>query len=94
MLGFGILSAAALVTGLAQSAGVLLAGRAVMGLGAALIAPAALSLVMSLFAANPAELGKAFGFWGASAAAGGTAGVFLGGVITQWLRWISSARSR
>ncbi|MFP3380479.1 MFS transporter, partial [Bacillus sp. SIMBA_069] len=33
------------------------------------------------------ELGKAFGFWGASAAAGGTAGVFLGGVITEWLSW-------
>ncbi len=87
MLGFGILGAAALVTGLAQSAALLLAGRAVMGLGAALIAPAALSLVMGLFAANPPELGKALGFWGASAAAGGTAGVFLGGVITQWLSW-------
>ena len=36
---------------------------------------------------NPAELGKAFGFWGAAAAAGGSAGVFLGGVITQWLSW-------
>ncbi|MGI8691264.1 MAG: MFS transporter [Thermomicrobiales bacterium] len=87
MLGFGILSAAALVTGLAQSSGILFAGRAVMGLGAALIAPAALSLVIGLFAANPPEMGKALGFWGASAAAGGTAGVFLGGVITQWLSW-------
>ncbi len=87
MLGFGILSVAALVTGLAQSSGVLLAGRAVMGLGAALIAPAALSLVIGLFATNPVEMGKALGFWGASAAAGGTAGVFLSGVITQWLSW-------
>jgi MFS family permease len=36
---------------------------------------------------DPKELGKALGFWGASAAAGGSAGVFLGGVITEWLSW-------
>jgi MFS family permease len=42
---------------------------------------------MILFNGNPKELGKALGFWGASAAAGGTAGVFLGGVITEWLSW-------
>ena len=42
---------------------------------------------MRLFGHNGAELGKAFGFWGAAAAAGGTAGVFLGGVITEWLSW-------
>lgn len=42
---------------------------------------------MRLFAHNGVELGKAFGFWGAAAAAGGTAGVFFGGVITEWLNW-------
>lgn len=65
----------------------LLTGRALQGVGAALIAPAALSILMRLFGAQPSELGRAFGFWGASAAAGGTAGVFLGGVITEWMSW-------
>ncbi|MGI9089680.1 MAG: MFS transporter [Gemmatimonadaceae bacterium] len=87
MLGFLTLTVASLVAGLAPSQGVLIAGRALQGLGAALIAPAALTIVMSLFATRPPELGKALGFWGAAAAAGGTAGVFLGGVITQWLSW-------
>ena len=86
-LGFGVLTAASLVAGLATSGATLLIARAVQGAGAALIAPAALSMVMGLFAARPAELRKALGFWGASAAAGGTAGVFLGGVITEWLSW-------
>ena len=87
MAGFGILTVSSLVAGFAQSPEVLFAGRGLMGVGAALIAPASLSLVMSLFGGNPKELGKAFAFFGASAPAGGTAGVFLGGVITEWLTW-------
>ncbi|MBE0609349.1 MAG: MFS transporter [Dehalococcoidia bacterium] len=87
MTGFAILTVSALVAGLAPSPEMLFAGRALMGVGAALIAPASLSLVMSLFGGNPRELGKAFAFFGASAPAGGTAGVFLGGVITEWLTW-------
>jgi EmrB/QacA subfamily drug resistance transporter len=86
-VGFVILTAASLIAGLATSAPTLLIARAIQGAGAALIAPAALSMVMGLFAARPPELRKALGFWGASAAAGGTAGVFLGGVITEWLSW-------
>jgi EmrB/QacA subfamily drug resistance transporter len=85
--GFVVLTASSLVAGLAMSTTTLLIARALQGTGAALIAPAALSMVMSLFAARPPELRKALGFWGASAAAGGTAGVFLGGVITEWLSW-------
>ncbi|GGO37419.1 MFS transporter [Gemmobacter aquaticus] len=85
--GFGILTAASAVAGLAGSPDVLLSGRALQGVGAALIAPAALTILMRLFGGQPAELRKAFGFWGASAAAGGTAGVFLGGVITEWMSW-------
>jgi MFS family permease len=85
--GFAVLTAASLVAGVATSAPVLLIARAIQGAGAALIAPAALSMVMALFAARPPELRRALGFWGASAAAGGTAGVFLGGVITEWLSW-------
>ncbi len=85
--GFAILTAASAVAGLAESQTVLLVGRAIQGVSAALIAPAALTILMRLFGGQPAELGKAFGFWGASAAAGGTAGVFLGGVITEWMSW-------
>lgn len=84
--GFALLSLASLLAGLAWSPEVLNAGRALQGLGSAFIAPAALTLVMSMFT-DPAELNKALGFWGASAAAGGSAGVFLGGVITEWLSW-------
>jgi EmrB/QacA subfamily drug resistance transporter len=87
VLGFAILTAASLVAGMATSKEVLLAGRALQGVGAALIAPTALAILMRLFGHNGAELRKAFGFWGAAAAAGGTAGVFLGGVITEWLSW-------
>lgn len=87
MLGFAILTGASLLAGLAESQAVLIAGRALQGVGAALIAPSALTIIMRLFSHSGAELGKAFGFWGASAAAGGTAGVFLGGVITEWMSW-------
>lgn len=87
MLGFIILSLASLLAGLAWSEESMNIGRALQGFGSALIAPAALTIIMQLFVANPKELNKAFGFWGASAAAGGTAGVFLGGVITEWLSW-------
>ena len=86
MWGFTILSAASLLTGVAWSEAALNTGRAFQGLGSALIAPAALTLLLSKFT-DPKELNKAFGFWGASAAAGGSAGVFLGGAITQWLSW-------
>ena len=85
--GFAILGGASLLTGLAPSEGVLLAGRALQGVGSALIAPAALTLLMTLFAHDPRELTKAFALYGAAAPAGGTAGVFLGGVLTSALDW-------
>ncbi|PMQ14735.1 MFS transporter [Janthinobacterium sp. AD80] len=85
--GFAILTAASLLAGLAHSQDMLLAGRALQGVGAALIAPSALAIIMRLFGHDGAELGKAFGLWGAAAAAGGSAGVFLGGVITEWMTW-------
>jgi len=84
--GFVLLTASSLLAGLAWSDGVLVAGRAFQGLGAALIAPSAMAIVLGLFT-TPAELGKAMAIWGASAPAGGTAGVFLGGVITEWISW-------
>ena len=64
-----------------------LAGRAVQGAGAALIAPSALTLLMVLFASNGKELTKALALYGAAAPAGGTAGVFLGGVLTEYASW-------
>ena len=87
ILGFAILTGASLLTGLAQSEAVLLAGRAVQGLGSALIAPAALTLLMMLFSHDPKELTKALALYGAAAPAGGTAGVFLGGLLTDWIDW-------
>lgn len=86
MAGFAVLTASSLLAGLANSPDALNIGRGLQGAGSALIAPAALTLVMSMFT-DPRELGKALGFWGASAAAGGSAGVFLGGVITEWMSW-------
>ena len=85
--GWGILLAGSVVAGAAQTASVELVGRAVQGAGAALIAPSALTLLMVLFAANPKELTKALALYGAAAPAGGTAGVFLGGVITEYASW-------
>ena len=86
-LGWAILAAGSLAAGLADSTGVEIAARAVQGAGAALIAPSALTLLMMLFGSNPKELTKAFAVYGAAAPAGGTAGVFLGGVITEWISW-------
>jgi len=85
--GWTILAIGSLAAGLAESAGVEIAARAVQGAGAALIAPSALTLLMMLFGSNPKELMKAFAVYGAAAPAGGTAGVFLGGVITEWVSW-------
>ncbi|MFI1579433.1 MFS transporter [Embleya sp. NPDC020630] len=86
-LGWAILGVGSLAAGLAGEVWVELAGRAVQGVGAALIAPSALTLLMMLFGGNPKELTKAFALYGAAAPAGGTAGVFLGGLITEYASW-------
>lgn len=86
-LGWVVLAAGSLGAGLADSVGVEIASRAVQGVGAALIAPSALTLLMMLFSHDPKELTKAIALYGAAAPAGGTAGVFLGGVITEWISW-------
>lgn len=85
--GWVILAIGSLVAGLAGNVPVELIGRVLQGAGSALIAPAALTLLMMLFGANPKELTKAMAFYGAAAPAGGTAGVFLGGVITEFASW-------
>jgi EmrB/QacA subfamily drug resistance transporter len=86
-IGFIILTSSSVIAGLAPNNEVLILGRILQGLGAAMIAPSALSIVMNLFASNKSELNKAMGIWGAAAPAGGTAGVFLGGIITAWFDW-------
>lgn len=85
--GWSILTVGSLAAGLAETTTVEIAARAAQGAGAALIAPSALTLLMMLFGNNPKELTKAFAIYGAAAPAGGTAGVFLGGVITEWISW-------
>jgi EmrB/QacA subfamily drug resistance transporter len=84
--GLVLFSLASLLGGLAQSDVWLIAARAAQGLGAALISPAALSLVTVLFTEG-AERNKALGVWGAVAGSGGAAGVLLGGMLTQWAGW-------
>src|SRR5919106_1696397 len=87
IIGFLTLTIASIIAGLAPSGIVLIIARALQGIGAALVAPSALSMVVSLFGNNRLEMNKAMGIWGASAPAGGTAGVFLGGIITAWIDW-------
>ncbi|OJF14128.1 MFS transporter [Couchioplanes caeruleus] len=85
--GWAVLLAGSAAAGLAGTVEVELASRAVQGAGAALIAPSALTLLIMLFGAEPKELTKALALYGAAAPAGGTAGVFLGGVITEYVSW-------
>jgi EmrB/QacA subfamily drug resistance transporter len=84
--GLILFAVASLAGGLAQSEGWLIAARAVQGLGAALLSPAALSLVTVLFAEG-ADRNKAMGVWGAVAGSGGAVGVLLGGMLTEWAGW-------
>jgi len=86
MLGLVLFSLASLAGGLAQSEAWLIAARAVQGLGAAIVSPAALSIITTTFAEG-GERNRALGVWGAVAGAGGAAGVLLGGVLTSGLSW-------
>jgi EmrB/QacA subfamily drug resistance transporter len=86
MLGLLVFSLASLAGGLAQSETWLIAARAVQGLGAAIVSPAALSIITTTFA-DGAERNRALGIWGAVAGAGGAAGVLLGGILTSGLSW-------
>src|SRR5213083_1298333 len=84
--GLVLFSLASLAGGIAQSEGWLIAARAVQGLGAAIVSPAALSIITVTFAEG-AERNRALGIWGAVAGAGGAAGVLLGGILTSGLSW-------
>jgi EmrB/QacA subfamily drug resistance transporter len=84
--GMILFALASLGGGLANSELQLIIARAVQGLGAALVSPAALSIVTTTFAEG-AERNKALGVWGAVAGSGGAAGVLLGGVLTEYAGW-------
>ncbi len=86
MLGLVVFSLASLAGGLAQSEPWLIAARAVQGTGAAIVSPAALSIITTTFTEG-ADRNRALGVWGAVAGAGGAAGVLLGGVLTSGLSW-------
>ncbi len=86
MLGLVLFSVASFAGGVAQSEGWLIAARAIQGLGAAIVSPAALSIITTTFAEG-AERNRALGIWGAVAGAGGAAGVLLGGILTSGLSW-------
>jgi EmrB/QacA subfamily drug resistance transporter len=86
MVGLLVFVIASLACGFASSSGFLIAARAVQGLGAALVAPAALSILTTTFAEG-VERNKALAVWGAVSGAGGAVGVLLGGVFTEYLGW-------
>ncbi len=86
MSGLILFAVASLVGGFAESSGMLIAARAVQGLGAAILSPAALSIVTTTFR-DGSERNKALGAWGAVAGSGGAAGVLLGGVLTEYAGW-------
>jgi EmrB/QacA subfamily drug resistance transporter len=84
--GIVVFTVASLLSGLAWSDDALVAARALQGLGAAIISPAALSILTTTFAEGR-ERNAALGVWGAVGAFGAVAGVLLGGVLTDWLSW-------
>lgn len=86
LLGITLFTSASLACGLAHSQAMLIAARAVQGLGGAVVSAVALSLIMKLFT-MPAERAKAFGVYGFICAGGGSLGVLLGGLLTSALSW-------
>lgn len=86
LAGLALFTAASLVSGLAQSTGMLIAGRAVQGLGGALVTPAVLSIIVATFT-DTVERSRALGVFAAVAGGGATAGFLVGGIITDALSW-------
>ena len=86
LTGVGVFTLASFFCGIAWTDTVLIASRAVQGLSAAVIAPAALSIVMTTFPEG-SERNRAMGVWGAIGGSGAAIGVLLGGVLTRYLGW-------
>src|SRR6478736_1510645 len=83
--GLGVFTASSLASGLAGSAGMFFAARAGQGVGAAMLSPAALSIITSSF--HGPQRAKALGVWGAVGGAGAAIGVLLGGALTELVDW-------
>ena len=86
LAGIAVFTVASLACGLADDPAVLVGARVVQGVGAAVMAPTALSLVLTTFAPGP-ERHRALGIWGGIGGVGGTAGLLLGGPITSLWGW-------
>ena len=86
MIGTAMFGVASLIDGLAQSGGMLIGLRAIQGLSAALMSPAALSIVLVTYREGH-ERNLALSVWGAVASGGAAGGVLLGGIITEYLGW-------
>ncbi len=86
MAGLALFTVSSLLDGLAWSEGSLIAFRSLQGLGAALLSPAALSILTTTFAEGR-ERNVALGIWGAASGSGGAAGVLIGGALTSALSW-------
>jgi len=86
MVGLGLFSGASLAAALATGSGFMVGARAVQGMGAAIMLPAALSIVMNMFP-DGAERNKALGIWGGLGAGGATVGVIAGGLLTRYAGW-------
>jgi EmrB/QacA subfamily drug resistance transporter len=86
MAGLALFTVSSLLDGLAWSEGSLIAFRGLQGLGAALLSPAALSILTTTFGEGR-ERNLALGIWGAASGSGGAAGVLLGGALTSALNW-------
>ena len=86
LAGIALFTVASLACGLANTQGLLVAARAVQGLGGAVVSAVALSLIMNLFS-EPGERAKAMGVYGFVCASGGSIGVLLGGLLTGTLGW-------
>ena len=86
LIGVAIFSFASLLNGLSTTSEMLIAARALQGLGGALVSPAALSIITTTFEEGP-DRTKALGVWSAIAAGGGAVGLLLGGILTELLSW-------
>jgi EmrB/QacA subfamily drug resistance transporter len=84
--GVALFAAASLAGGLAQNPGMLILFRSLQGLGGALLAPAALSLLLTIFKEG-SERNRALGIWSMIAGGGGAVGLLLGGILTQYIDW-------
>jgi EmrB/QacA subfamily drug resistance transporter len=86
MIGMALFAVASLACGFAGSIGVLVAARAVQGIGAAIVSPATLSIITTTFEEG-SERNKALGIWGAMGGSGAAAGVLFGGILTKYAGW-------